>query len=122
MALPFHRSTSHSFSNWPVVNISSSTTIIALGNSGTGKTHAYLALGLAACQRGSAVAFFTAAGLVHQFRGAREERRLVKLQAQLAAVKLLIVDELGYVPLCDRRHSWVNKIFAGSHREMSGVC
>jgi transposase len=30
---------------------------------------------------------------------ARDERRLLKLQAQLAAVKLLIVDELGYVPL-----------------------
>jgi DNA replication protein DnaC len=40
--------------------------VIALGNSGTGKTHACLALGLAACQRGFSVAFFTAAGLVHQ--------------------------------------------------------
>jgi DNA replication protein DnaC len=38
--------------------------IIALGNSGTGKTHACLALGLAACQHGFSVAFFTAAGLV----------------------------------------------------------
>jgi DNA replication protein DnaC len=40
--------------------------IIALGNSGTGKTHACLALGLAACQHGISVAFFTADGLVHQ--------------------------------------------------------
>ncbi len=39
--------------------------IIALGNSGTGKTHVCLALGLAACQRGLSVAFATAAGLVH---------------------------------------------------------
>src|SRR3984893_14267461 len=72
--------------------------VIALGNSGTGKTHACLALGLAACQRGFPVSFFTAAGLVHQLMEARDERRLLKLQAQLAAVKLLIVDELGYVP------------------------
>ena len=36
--------------------------VIALGNSGTGKTHACLALDLAACQRGFSVAFFTAAG------------------------------------------------------------
>jgi DNA replication protein DnaC len=72
--------------------------VIALGNSGTGKTHVCLALGLAACQRGFPVSFFTAAGLVHQLMEARE-RRLLKLQAQLAAVKLLIVDELGYVPL-----------------------
>ena len=38
--------------------------IIALGNSGTGKSHAALALGLAACQRGMSVGFTTAAGLV----------------------------------------------------------
>lgn len=37
--------------------------IIALGNSGTGKTHVALALGLAACQKGFAVAFTTAAAL-----------------------------------------------------------
>ncbi len=73
--------------------------IIALGNSGTGKTHIALALGLTACQRGVNVSFITAAGLVHQLMEAREEKRLLRLQAQLAACKLLIIDELGYVPL-----------------------
>jgi DNA replication protein DnaC len=73
--------------------------IIALGNSGTGKSHVALALGLAACQRGMSVGFTTAAGLVHQLMEARDEKRLMRLQAQLAAYKLLIVDELGYVPL-----------------------
>ncbi len=73
--------------------------VIALGNSGTGKTHAALALGLAACQKGFSVAFTTAVALVHQLMEARDERRLLKLQRDLQAVKLLIVDELGYVPL-----------------------
>ena len=73
--------------------------VIALGNSGTGKTHVALALGLAACQKGFTVAFTTAASLVSQLMEARDERRLLKLQRDLAAVKLLIVDELGYVPL-----------------------
>jgi DNA replication protein DnaC len=73
--------------------------IIALGNSGTGKSHVALALGFAACQRGFSVGFATAAGLVHQLMEARDEKRLLRLQAQLAAHKLLIVDELGYVPL-----------------------
>jgi 1-aminocyclopropane-1-carboxylate deaminase/D-cysteine desulfhydrase-like pyridoxal-dependent ACC family enzyme len=59
--------------------------IVTVGQlQGTGKTHAGLALGLAACQRGFSVAFFTAAGLVHQLMEARDERRLLKLQAQLA--------------------------------------
>jgi DNA replication protein DnaC len=73
--------------------------IIALGNSGTGKSHVALALGLAACQRGMSVGFTTAAGLVHQLMEARDEKRLLRLQSQLAAHKLLFVDELGYVPL-----------------------
>ena len=73
--------------------------IIALGNSGTGKTHVALALGLAACQKGFSVAFTTAASLVNQLMEARDERRLLKLQRDLQAVRLLIVDELGYVPL-----------------------
>jgi len=73
--------------------------VIALGNSGTGKTHIALALGLAACQKGFPVAFTTAAALVHQLMEARDERRLLKLQRDLQAAKLLIVDELGYVPL-----------------------
>jgi IstB-like ATP binding protein len=48
---------------------------------------------------GFSVSFFTAAGLVHQLMEARGERRLLKLQAPFAAVKLLIIDALGYVPL-----------------------
>jgi DNA replication protein DnaC len=73
--------------------------VIALGNSGTGKTHIALGLGLAACQKGLSVGFTTAAALVHELLEARDERRLLRLQNQLAGYKLLIVDELGYVPL-----------------------
>ncbi len=85
--------------------------IIALGNSGTGKTHVALALGLAACQKGFTVAFTTAASLVTQLIEARDERRLLKLQRELQAVKLLIIDELGYVPLSsDRRRTAVRDL------------
>ena len=73
--------------------------VIALGNSGTGKTHVALGLGLAACQRGLSVGFTTAAALVHELIEARDERRLLNLQRKLARLKLLIVDELGFVPL-----------------------
>jgi DNA replication protein DnaC len=73
--------------------------VIALGPSGTGKTHVALGLGLAACQRGLAVGFTTAAALVHELLEAGDEHRLLRLRKQLTAHKLLIVDELGYVPL-----------------------
>ena len=73
--------------------------VIALGNSGTGKSHVALGLGLAACQKGLTVGFTTAAALVHELLEARDERRLLRLQKHLAGYKLLIIDELGYVPL-----------------------
>jgi DNA replication protein DnaC len=73
--------------------------VIALGPSGTGKTHVALGLGLAACQKGLSVGFTTAAALVHELMEARDERRLLRLQKQLVNHRLLIIDELGFVPL-----------------------
>jgi len=73
--------------------------VIAVGPSGTGKTHVALGLGLAACQKGLSVGFITAAALVHDLMEARDERRLLRLQKQMVNHKLLIIDELGFVPL-----------------------
>ena len=73
--------------------------VIALGPSGTGKSHVALGLGLAACQKGMRVRFTTAAALVHEMIEAVDERRLQRHQKQLAAQDLLIIDELGFVPL-----------------------
>ncbi len=79
--------------------ISKRQNVIALGPSGTGKTHIALGLGLAACQQGLKVRFTTAAALVHEMIEAVDERRLQRHQKQLAAQDLLIIDELGFVPL-----------------------
>lgn len=73
--------------------------VIALGPSGTGKTHVAIGLGLAACQKGLSVGFTTAAALVSEMMEARDERRLLRFQKQMAGYKLLIIDELGFVPL-----------------------
>jgi DNA replication protein DnaC len=86
--------------------------VIALGNSGTGKTHIALGLGLAACQRGMSVGFTTAAALVHELLEARDERRLLRLQKQLVAYKLLIIDELGFVPLSKSGAELLFEIFS----------
>ena len=71
--------------------------VIAVGNSGNGKTH--VALGLAACQRGLSVGFTTAVALAHELMKARDARRLLNLRRQLSRLNLLIIDELGFVPL-----------------------
>jgi DNA replication protein DnaC len=95
--------------------------VIALGNSGTGKTHVALALGLAACQKGLTVAFTTAAALVSQLLEARDERRLLKLQRDLAAVKLLIIDELGYVPLSPTGAELLFEVFSQRYERGSTI-
>jgi DNA replication protein DnaC len=73
--------------------------VIAIGEHGTGKTHVAVGLGLAACERGLSVGFTTAASLVRALIEAQNERRLSRLQHRLASYHLLIIDELGYVPL-----------------------
>jgi DNA replication protein DnaC len=47
--------------------------------------------GLASCQKGLSVGLFTAAALVHELIEARDEKRLLRLQRQLAGYKLLII-------------------------------
>ena len=95
--------------------------IIALGNSGTGKTHIALSLGLAACQKGFSVTFITAAQLVHQLMEARDEKRLLRLQRELQAPKLLIVDELGYVPLSSTGAELLFDVFSQRHERSSTI-
>jgi DNA replication protein DnaC len=72
--------------------------VILVGGPGTGKTHVAIGLAACACQRGKGVRFFRVTELVTQLLEAREERVLSRLQAQLARLDLLVLDEFGYVP------------------------
>ena len=95
--------------------------VIALGNAGTGKSHIALGLGLAACQKGLAVGFTTAAALVHELIEARDDKRLLRLQRQLAACQLLIIDELGYVPLSPTGAELLFEVFSQRYERGSVI-
>jgi DNA replication protein DnaC len=95
--------------------------IIAVGNSGTGKTHIVLGLGLAACQKGLSVGFITAAALVHELIEARDEKRLLRLQRQYAGYKLLIIDELGYVPFSQTGAELLFEVFSQRYERGSTI-
>ncbi|MBI5197070.1 MAG: ATP-binding protein [Nitrospirae bacterium] len=73
--------------------------IVFMGNHGTGKSHLAIALGVEACRKGHRVSYFTAASLTHQLIESRSEKKLLRLEKRLDKSPLLIVDELGYVPL-----------------------
>ena len=93
--------------------------VLALGNSGTGKTHIGLALGLAACQQGFRVRFTTAASLVHELIEARDEKRLLRYQKNLARQELLIIDELGFVPLSKTGAEMLFEVFSQRYERTS---
>src|SRR6476660_4027357 len=95
--------------------------IIAVGNHGTGKTHIALGLGLAACQKGLSVGFTTAAAMVHELIEARDEKRLLRLQRQLANYKLLIIDELGYVPFSQTGAELLFEVFSQRYERGSTI-
>jgi DNA replication protein DnaC len=73
--------------------------IIFLGNPGLGKTHLAIALARAACLQGHKVRFWTAAGLVNELLQAQDEHRLHRFIAAALKLKLVVLDELGFIPL-----------------------
>jgi DNA replication protein DnaC len=74
-------------------------TVILMGEPGTGKTHLATALGMAAAQQGRAVRFATAGRLVMELIEAKDARTLGRIVGRYSRLDLLILDELGYLPL-----------------------
>lgn len=95
--------------------------IIALGNSGTGKTHIAKGLGLVACQKGLPVLYTKALALVTELMEARDEKRLLRFQKQLARQKLLIIDELGFVPLSKTGAELLFEVFSQRYEQGSVI-
>jgi len=93
--------------------------VLAVGNSGTGKTHIAIALGLSACHEGCKVKFFTAAGLVTALTEARDDKALLRFKKQLARKDLVIVDEFGYVPFSKTGAELLFEFFAERYERAS---
>jgi len=73
--------------------------VVLLGDSGTGKSHLLIGLGLAACEQGRRVRYVTTAQLVNELVEAADEKMLNKTIARYGRVDLLCIDELGYMEL-----------------------
>lgn len=81
--------------------------------------HCHLQLGVAACQNGHNVLFRTAAQLVHELIEAHDAKRLLSLQKKIKSCKLLIIDELGYVPFSKTGAELLFEVFSGCYEQSS---
>jgi DNA replication protein DnaC len=73
--------------------------VLMFGPPGVGKTHLAIAIGRAAVEAGHSALFVTATALLAQLARAHVEGKLSEQIAFYAKPKLLVVDELGYLPL-----------------------
>lgn len=71
--------------------------VVLIGDSGTGKSHLLIGMGVAACEDGRRVRYVTCAQLVNELAEAADDRLLSKVVARYGRLDLLLVDELGYV-------------------------
>jgi DNA replication protein DnaC len=86
--------------------------VVLLGDSGTGKSHLLIGLGIAACEQGKRVRYATCAQLVNELAEAADERRLSRIVARYGRLDLLCLDELGYVQLDARGSELLFQILA----------
>ena len=73
--------------------------VIFLGGVGLGKTHLATALGYAACLQGHSVLFATAIDIINTLSAAQSAGRLKAELKKYTRPAVLIIDELGYLPI-----------------------
>jgi len=75
------------------------TNVVFIGNVGLGKTHLSIALGHAACLKGHSVLFTTAVDIINSLAAAQSAGQLKRELRRYLRPALLIVDELGFMPI-----------------------
>jgi DNA replication protein DnaC len=93
--------------------------VIVLGPPGVGKTHLAIALGVKAVEAGYSVLFLTLESLMIRLVKAFHENRLERSLQQLVYPKVLIIDEIGYLPLSQLEASLFFRLVARRYERAS---
>ena len=93
--------------------------VVLLGPPGVGKTHLAVALGVKAVEAGYSVLFLTLEALMVRLNRARRENRLERALKQLVYPKVLILDEVGYLPLSRDEASLFFRLLARRYERAS---
>jgi DNA replication protein DnaC len=94
-------------------------TACLLGNSGTGKTHLAIAIGLCAARAGKRVKFNTAALLANHLEETQKKYQLERVLKSLERIDLLIIDELGYLSFSRTAAELLFQVFADRYERRS---
>ncbi len=93
--------------------------VIFIGNVGVGKTHLSIALGYAACRKGLSVLFTAAVDLVNVLVAASITGCLKREMTKYLKPTLLIVDEVGYLPIDKRGADLLFQVIAKRYEQGS---
>ena len=97
------------------------TSVIFIGGVGLGKTHLATALGHAACLQGHPVLFTTAIEAINTLSAAQAQSRLKSELKKFLAPTLLVLDELGYLPIDKLGADLLFQIISGRYEKGSTV-
>lgn len=95
--------------------------IIFIGNPGVGKTHLAVVLGIKAARERKSVYFTTCHNLIIKLNRAHKENRLDKQLRHLAQYKLLIIDEVGYLPIDNQGSNLFFQLIAKRYMSKSTI-
>ncbi|HXW31401.1 MAG TPA: IS21-like element helper ATPase IstB [Xanthobacteraceae bacterium] len=101
--------------------IATCTNVVMIGNVGLGKTHLSIALGHAACASGHSVLFTTAIDIINALAAAQSAGQLKREIRRYVKPAVLIVDELGYLPIDKHGADLLFQIISGRYERAPTV-